>query len=340
MKNQFDMISVGDATIDTFLFVHDLEVRREKGELKAVMSWGDKLPVDELRRTVAGNAANNAVGSRRLGMQTAFYTVLAHDSGGREIIHKMQKEKVATDYIVIDDKHPTNASTVISFKGERTIFVYHEHRAYKLPKLASSHWVYLTSMAKGFEHIYNDLAKYLDAHKTKLAFNPGTFMLRKGAKFNQKMLERTTVLSLNVEEAVSWVGQTKDMEELCHRLSKLGPESIALTDGRRGAYSFSREGFYYIPEFPGPRMEATGAGDAFTTAYVAALRFGKTHAEALRWGPVNAGSVVTKVGPQEGLLNRKQIELQLSRLKKYQPVLLRTEKDKQKVLKMVAKKKD
>ncbi len=340
MKTKFDLISIGDPTIDTFLFVDDVEVKRVKGQLKAEISWGDKLPVQKFYRMVAGNAANNAVGSSRLGLKTAFYTVLAHDAGGREIVHKMKKEKVATDYIVIDDKHATNASTVLSHEGERTIFVYHEHRKYKLPNLAPAKWVYLTSMGVGFEKIYKDLAHYLDKTGAKMVFNPGTFQLRKGPKFNKLMLERTHVLSINKEEAQSWVGDSEDFELLSKKLAKLGPKVVVITDGRKGAYSYSSEGYFYIPEFPGPRIEATGAGDSFTTAYTAALFYGQTHYEALRWGPVNAGSVVNTIGPQEGLLTSKQILTHLNKHKNYKPVVLDTEAAKSKVASSVGKMKD
>lgn len=336
----FDIISIGDATIDTFLLIHDLEIEDRNGEKKAVMNWGDKLPVDKMYRTVAGNAANNAVGSARLGMNTAFYTVLAHDVGGREITHKMQKEGVSTRYIVIDERHGTNASTVISFKGERTILVFHEHRDYTLPNFPASHWVYLTSLGEGFEKIYSDLAKYLDKYQVKLGFNPGTFQLRKGVKANKIMLERTEVLSLNVQEAISWVGDGDDPEKLCKELIKLGPKAIALTDGRKGAYSYSSEGFYYVPEFPGPRVEATGAGDAFTTAYIGALFYGKSHKEALTWGPVNAGSVVQQIGPQAGLLKKHELETQLKKLKNFKAVTITDEKTKRKIAEIVAKKTD
>lgn len=335
MKQKYEFIAIGDPTIDTFLLVDDIEVKTIKGQLKAIINWGDKLPVQHFYRTVAGNAANAAVGASRLGLKTAFYTVLAHDAGGREIIHKMQKEKVATDYVVIDEKHPTNASTVLSHKGERTIFVYHEHRKYKLPRLAPSQWVYLTSLGVGFEKIYKDLAKYIDRHKVKLAFNPGTFQLRKGPKFNKLMLDRTEVLSLNKEEAQSWVGNSEDIEMLSKKLRKLGPKIVVITDGQKGAYSYSDEGFYYIPQFPGPRIEATGAGDSFTTAYVSALANGKTNQEALQWGPINAGSVVQQIGPQAGLLTRKEIESLIKRAKNFKPIKLIDEKTKSKVAAMV-----
>src|ERR1051326_6031907 len=90
----FDIISIGDPTIDTFIIVKDVDIKEINGERKAVINWGDKLPVSGFYRSVAGNAANNAVGSARLGLQTAFYCVVAHDTGGREIVHKMEKEGV------------------------------------------------------------------------------------------------------------------------------------------------------------------------------------------------------------------------------------------------------
>lgn len=336
-----DIISIGDATIDTFLVIHDIEIIEKDGQKKAVINWGDKLPVDEFYRTVAGNAANNAVGSSRLGMKTAFYTVLAHDVGGREITHKMSKEGVSTRYIVIDERHGTNASTVLSYEGERTIFVYHEHRHYKLPNLVPAHWVYLTSMASGFEKIYKDLAKYIDKYDVKLGYNPGTFQLRAGLAKNKVILERTEVLSVNVQEAQLWVGKdVHDPEELCKGLVALGPKSVVLTDGRKGAYSYSDEGFYYLAEYPGPRIEATGAGDAFTTAYIAARFYGLPHKEALRWGPVNAGSVVQKIGPQEGLLTKKELEAHLKSMKNFKTIAIIDSKTKVTVANMVAKKED
>lgn len=337
MSKKFDFIAIGDPTIDTFLLVDEIQIQKMQGQMKALISWGDKLPVREYHRTVAGNAANAAVGAARLGLKSAIYMVLADDTGGREIMHKMKKEGVANDYIIIDDKHPTNASTVLSKEGERTIFVYHEHRRYHLPKLAPAKWIYLTSMGDGFEKVYPDLVKYLDRTKAAVAFNPGTFQLRKGVKTNKPILERTTVLSLNKEEAQSWVGDFEDFEVLCKKLLVLGPKAVVITDGRKGAYSFSEEGYFYCTEYPGPRVEATGAGDSFTTAYVSALFYGHSHAKALQWGAVNAGSVVMQIGPQAGLLHRGQIEQRLRKIKTFRPVALIDEKQKSRVAAMVGK---
>jgi bifunctional ADP-heptose synthase (sugar kinase/adenylyltransferase) len=48
--------------------------------------------------------------------------------------------------------------------------------------------------------------------------------------------------------------------------------------------------------------------DAFSSTVVAALALGKTFEEAMMWGPINAMSVVQKIGAQEGLLSRTEME--------------------------------
>ena len=64
------------------------------------------------------------------------------------------------------------------------------------------------------------------------------------------------------------------------------------------------------------------------------------HAQALLWGPVNAGSVVQKVGPQAGLLTKREIESKLNKMKSFKAIAITNEKIKKQVMSLVAKKKD
>ena len=58
-------------------------------------------------------------------------------------------------------------------------------------------------------------------------------------------------------------------------------------------------------------MERTGAGDAFSSALVAALVKGLPLEMALAWAPVNAMSVVQEVGSQTGLLSESELRKHL-----------------------------
>jgi len=65
-----------------------------------------------------------------------------------------------------------------------------------------------------------------------------------------------------------------------------------------------------MPIYPDPKppFERTGAGDAFSSTFVAAIMKGATVEGALLWAPINAMSVVQKVGAQAGLLSVHQID--------------------------------
>jgi sugar/nucleoside kinase (ribokinase family) len=75
--------------------------------------------------SVGGNAANNAVGSARLGLKTAILTNIGTDLVGETILHKLHSEHADVSFITKETKGASNASTVIAYSGERTIFTFH-----------------------------------------------------------------------------------------------------------------------------------------------------------------------------------------------------------------------
>src|SRR5689334_16174164 len=95
MEN-FDILSIGDASIDTFMTPLDSETLCEIDKKKCLIAfpYGEKLPVKNLEFTVGGNAANNAVGVKRLGVNTAIVLTMGDDSVGNLIIDKLKSEGV------------------------------------------------------------------------------------------------------------------------------------------------------------------------------------------------------------------------------------------------------
>jgi sugar/nucleoside kinase (ribokinase family) len=127
------------------------------------------------------------------------------------------------------------------------------------------------------------------------------------------ILRHTEVIFVNREEAETLVGDSVDIPGLLYRLHELGPHIAVITDGKNGAYASNSVNVYYLPIFPAKFVEATGAGDAFATGFVAALFHGKTVPEAMRWGTANSASVIGKIGPQEGLLTIPELHAMLKR---------------------------
>ena len=302
----YDLIAIGDSGIDTLVQIHEASVHcnLNREDCQLCIRYADKILADDLHTKTAYNANNNAVGSARLGLQTAFYTVVGGDTNGRRILETLKDEGVDTKYVAIDRSKKTNASVVINFQGERTILVYHERYRYHLPKFARTKWFYVTSTGHNFLPLYNALARYASRVKAKVGFNPGTFQLKAGVKKLKPMLKASTILFLNKEEArlLTGIHEEADIKELLRGMRRLGPPIAVLTDGPKGSYALDGEHYYHLGIFPAQVVERTGAGDSFATAFVAALLYGHDVAEALRWGSINSASVIQKIGPQDGLL--------------------------------------
>lgn len=311
-----DLITIGDATIDTFIKIHEATVKCDINDqnCQICLNYADKIPVDEISHQVAGNAANNAIGSSRLKMSTAIYVNVGSDDSGYRIKKTLVNEKVFPDYIKTNEGMESNYSAVINFKGERTILVYHQAWKYELPDIIEARRMYLTSLSSSYvnSNLYADIIAYLKKTGAKLTYNPGTYQLNNDVKKDTELLKLCEIFIVNKEEAMKILDWPKDKEatfpDLLTGLKNLGPRYIVITDGRKGSYSFDGDKMYTISEWPGERIEATGAGDSYATGLTAALFHEEPLPEAMVWGAINGAAVAHEIGPQKGLLTLEEIQ--------------------------------
>jgi ribokinase len=311
-----DILSIGDAALDTFVRIRDASLHHIDGSRvkQLCLNFGDKLPVTSLHEKVAGNALNNAVGSARLGMKAGFYSVIGDDETGRQIIKKMRAEKISLKYLKTQRNSATNHSIVINFEYDRTILTYSHPREYSLPKdIEPAKWIYYTAIGKNHARLEKEIIAYASQNHSKIAFNPGTGHLRGGVNKIKDILRKTEIIFVNREEAEILVGDGTEIPGLLYRLHELGPHLAVITDGKNGAYASDSVNIYYLPIFPVKLVETTGAGDAFATGFLAGLFHDLTVPEAMRWGTANSGSVVTKIGPQDGLLKINDLKAMLKK---------------------------
>lgn len=308
-----DVIAVGDSTQDIFLGMHEASVQCDLDghNCRICFDYAEKIPVDTKTNVPGvGNAANHAIGISRLGLQATLYTVIGNDAQGEEAKKVFEREKVDTRHVVTDTAHGTNLSVVINYRGERTIFVYHEPRTYDLPAMGPASWMYLTSASgEGVEQLHQQVEQYLEEQAgVKLAFNPGTYQLRLGKEKLARLLKRTQLLFLNREEGAYLLDvPADDVKALITGLHGLGPAWVVLTDGPAGAYASDGKTAWYSQIFAGPVVERTGAGDAYGSGFLAALLYNKSFPEAMGWGNANSTSVVRYVGAREGLLTKEKL---------------------------------
>lgn len=316
MNNRvFDLITIGDSTIDTFIKVHDATVECDinREACKICVPYGSKIPVDSIAYSVAGNAANVAVGAAKLGLGTAIYTNVGDDDQGKTIKSTLLSAGVSGDYIHENSGKKSNLSVVLTFQGERTIFVYHQDWYYKLPDLAPSGWVYLTSMAETFtnSNIMDEVFRYVEKSGAKLVFGPGTYQLKADIKRYPKILEHCEVLIVNTEETKRILGieqdETVQPVDILSKLLLLGPKIVVVTDSAEGSFATDGKQNLKLGIFPTQVVEKTGAGDAYSSGLMAGLFFGLPLAEAMIWGTINASGEIAEVGTQKGIMTKEEL---------------------------------
>ena len=308
---KYQAVSIGDAVVDYFYSLEDAHLHANLDHLnkELCLNYADKIPVKSVTHVpLAGNAANFAVGAKRLGIKTAFYTNVADDQLGRGMIDYMKKEGIGDDYIEINKGRETNVHAVLNFHGERTILVFHQQWTYKLPSL-DAEWVYLSSVAEDHLNLHEDLLQQVKKKNVKLGFNPGTYQLRDGLRKLRPINELCEVFIVNKEEAQELLElRAGTIKHMLVELKKEGPRIVVITDGQNGSFAYDGQFFYELEMFPGPRIEATGAGDSYSTGFIVALIYGKEVSEAMAWGSINAQSVVAQIGPQAGLLTLRNMQ--------------------------------
>ena len=317
-----DLLAVGDANLDAFILPSESEslCNIDTKECLIAFSYADKIPVKNLEFSVGGNAANNSVGTKRLGINSGVLLTLGDDSTGVQIIEKLKQEEVDLTYVIQQPSTLSNFNIVVTYTGERTIFTYHAPRSYEFPvQLPKVPWVYLTSMGESYKPFYNHITEWLVKNpETTLAFNPGSWQLRGGIKDIGNIFKLSHVVFVNKQEAEKLTGfEAKDKvtKELLLALSGLGPKVSVITDGGNGSFVFDGIKFLHCGVLPVDAYERTGAGDAFGSGFLSALIKGKNIEEALIWGTVNSASVIGYTGAQKGLLKEEDIVMWVDRAK-------------------------
>jgi ribokinase len=330
----YDIITIGSATIDVFLKTDNelIKIKTNKCEEELIAyPCGKKVLIEQLDFMTGGGATNTGVCFSRLGLKTACLGVIGKDDNGRHIINELKKEKI--DFLGYKEKKGMTAYSVIldSIEHHRTILTYKAlsnqlkfsklNNQIKKGKLKAKWFYFCTMLGESFKTL-EKLAEYGEKNKIKIAFNPTNYLAKEGPKKLKKILDKTTALVLNMEEAKLLLGYTCEdksikIEKLVRGLNNLGPNIILITDGKNGSYCFideKKNHLYHIKPRGVKIMETTGAGDAFTASFIAGLIKGKPIEFCLFLAQANAESVIQSYGAKNILLKWPKV---LKEMKKY-----------------------
>lgn len=307
----YDVITIGSATFDVFAKTDaeliTISTPTTKEELIAYPS-GSKILMKSLHFSIGGGGTNTAVAASRLGLKAAYLGNIGKDEHGRRVYELLKKEGI--DFIGTISEDMTNYSVILDSSDEdRTILVYKD-ASEKLDfknidkERLMARWFYFCAIDI---KILEKLSDYAVKNSIKVAFNPSNYLAKKGVKYLEKVLKNTDLLILNNEEAELLIGKAPT-PILLDRLQRLGPKTVVITSGKDGAEVLYNDIIYQADALKVKVIETTGAGDAFGASFLSGLLLKNSIEHALKLGVANSASVVSKIGPKNGLLNAKEAE--------------------------------
>lgn len=313
----YDVITFGAATRDIFLRSKAMELHREHGVMEACFVFGAKVAVEDIIFETGGGGTNNATTFARLGkLKTAVVTRIGNDQSGDEIMKVLKHEHVATPFVQRDRTGKTGYSTIIlSREAERTILTYRgvssQIDAAQIPWSKIKARLFHVSSLGGNLMLMEKIIAHAKKINAKVFWNPGNGELAHGKAALAPILRQIDLVSLNREEAAVLSGKKQsDLGGIIKAIKKLSPHAI-VTDGAKGAYSISSEGVLHAPVINTARLNLTGAGDAFSSAFTLGYLMYGDHKTALALGTLNATNVVQHMGAKNGILyhmpNKKEL---------------------------------
>lgn len=316
---KYDVITIGSATKDVFLIADDFKLVKSSEFVTGFgecFSRGSKMEIGKMYFDTGGGATNAAATFANLGLKTAVICRVGDDPAGEEVKKAMKQKKVDTQFMVTCSKHETGYSTVFLAKnGERTVLVFRGASAFLTKKdvpiaKCQGGWIYLTSL-NGNMDLLSWATKGAKRKKMQIALNPGGKEIRDKKIYS--ILPQADVLILNKSEAEKLAKvKTREARFLFLALHRHLNGIIVITDGDNGAYVSNRSQIFFANTEDVKRVNATGAGDAFGSGFVAGLIQLGDIKKALALAMINSQSVIQKMGAKKGLLEKMPSQKKLN----------------------------
>jgi len=263
----FDVITLGIAVMDIIASSAD-----------RTLFDRDTTPIDEIVVCPGGDAANEAINLKKLGLSVALSCRLGHDSMGGLFLSTMNSHGVDTSHTVISPVSRTSTSIVIvSANGDRNIICMRGNNYdfcfsdIDLNFIENAKALCIGSFF-GCPRLEEDggLLKVLKHAKSR---NIITFADMASDKKSQKLkgIERFLpytdyfLPSENESKNLTGIG---DCAQAARVYKDAGAKNVVIKLGGRGAYA-SMEGFEgYINPFSIAPKDTTGAGDSFCAGLI------------------------------------------------------------------------
>ena len=276
---------------------------------------GETIIGEELVVAEGGKGANQAVAAARAGAAVAFLGCVGDDDGGRRYLDKLAAEgiDISLTRVAPDVRTGTALIFVESGTGENMIAAYPGANAHLLPedveraRPAFEHAALVLSQLESPLQTVQRAAEIAAEAGPLFVLNPSP-VPADGVPVD--ILELTGLLICNATEMAQIVASLGEPHEesALDRLLAGRTRAVVITRGAQGCTVHTQRESYAISAYQVQAVDAVGAGDAFTGAFVAAWVEGRGLRDCARFATAAGALAVTQRGAMPSLPRRRAIE--------------------------------
>jgi ribokinase len=266
-----------------------------------------------------GKGSNQAIGIARLGVPVALLTCVGSDRFGADALDQWKSEGVDVSHVRLTPDRPTMVGVIfLDQRGDNRIVI--DPGALEMMDSRDVEAFADVIARSSVVLAQTEIPISVVAAAMRLGRRAGAMTVLNPAPAQllpRELLGNVDLLTPNESEARILLGLAPgddiDDEELARRLLLLGPRTVVMTLGERGALIASATGIERCAGVSADVVDTTGAGDGFIAALVTALAQGEPLRRAVDWGNHAGATVVSIAGVVPALPRREALLASLNR---------------------------
>jgi sugar/nucleoside kinase (ribokinase family) len=306
-------------TVRAVAVIGELNVDLVASGLNSAPVLGREVLAEDFQTVLGSASAIFACGAARLGHPVSFFCRVGNDEYGRFCLDCLEKAGISTENVRIVPTSKTGVTISLSTRSDRALVTVLgtiselRYNDLDLQALQGHSHLHMTSffLQTALRPSFPRILRHARKRGLTTSFDPNSDPLSSWGSDVWRVVDETTILFINEEEALHLTRKTNVKQALAH-LAERAP-CVVIKLGARGAIAAADGEIVSAPPFKVSPLDTTGAGDSFAAGFVHAFLSGRDLRGCLVEGNACGALSTLQVGGTGGQPDEKSLSKFLRR---------------------------
>lgn len=274
---------------------------------------GETVTGGVITRNPGGKGANQAVAAARLGADVSMVGAVGKDADGGQMLQALQSEGITTQHVRVCNEATGQAFIHLEAGGQNRIILapganasFSKQMVLEAQDVIAAADAILVQLEIPLEAV-SVLIETANQHGVPVFLDPAP---ARQDLFNHVLTADWVTPNEHEAKMLSAldVADEASARQVAEKLLSVGYRNVLLKAGANGAYALSGSECIYQHAFSVEAVDTTAAGDAFNAAFAIEWCLCRNLRRALRFACAAGAFATTKLGAQQSLPTRQNVE--------------------------------